>query len=265
MTVYQKSTGETLVDSSGRLLTPECPPSEECCPSSPFPPWTPGDEPEWMDPNPEPSPASGECPSGCVACSDCRTPCDPRSDGLSIRCCSPEDPDTITINVAGSLRIEINVIGSPLFVETYTWSGVRTIVPGVSDTTTATYRLVRTEGATTVLDVTTPLDLPENECPVPADFGQAFTGVNGGTPSRTCHGAYSTTDTSTGGGTTLTRTQNGYSDCRRGYFAATSDEVRTDGYRLQGETQAFAQITYSPDTCRTPRLCDPAAGGGFIP
>ncbi len=264
MTVYQKSTGETLVDSSGRLLTPECPPSEECCPSSPFPPWTPGDEPEWMDPNPEPAPASGECPSGCVACSDCRAPCDPRSDGLSIRCCSPESPDTITINVAGSLRTEINVIGSPLFVETYTWSGVRTIVPGVSDTTTATYRLVRTEGATTVLDVTTPLDLPENECPVPAEFAVLFTGGTG-TPSRLCHGAYSRSDAESFSGGSSTRTETGYSDCRRSYWSAQKNIDYTDGSYNYSESQAFAQITYSPDTCRTPRLCDPTTGGGFIP
>ena len=260
MTVYQKADGKTLVDSSGRLLTPECPPSEACCGSPEFPPWPPGDKPPWFDDGTPPAPTTGECPTGCLQCG-CTPPCTPRTDGYHIACCQPESPTEIIVRFSGTAtgRIDYEPGGSGDLLnqeievqQDSTWSSISGL--------TSTRREREWSNGVLIRDVTFEADAPPADCPVPPTG--VFVGFNvTPPPGSPCYGLKTIAETISGG----TRTSTMYSDCRRSYFQQSASSSIPGDRSGTATTQTFMQVTYTPDPCTTPRLCDPATNGGFIP
>lgn len=260
MAWIQRTDGKIIVTAAGKAYTPECPPPDECCDATTWPPWGGGDTPPWFETDPPPAPQTGECASGCDSCG-CTEPCTPRPDGLHVACCRPQSPTEIVVRFSGTATGRIDyepgtsgdLLSQEVLVEeSSTWSSISGL--------TGTYRQRQWTNNVLTLDLSTDASARDDDCPVPPTG--VFVGYSLSLPlGPPCYGLRSLIETVAGG----TRTSSIYSDCRRSFFRQTFSAAIPGDRTTSSSTQTFLQVTYTPDGCTTPRLCDPAAGGAFIP
>lgn len=246
------------VRQGGRGAPDSC--ADACCGGPGWPPWPPGDTPPWFDTGQPPAPQSGECSPGCDSCG-CTQPCTPRPDGLHVACCRPESPTETVIRFSGTLTGRIDyepgtagdlLSQETLIEESSTWSSISGL--------TGTRRQRDWANGVLVVDVTTDPGLQDDDCPVPPIAVNVGFGLNA-PPGPPCYGLRSLSETVTGG----TRVSTIYSDCRRSFYRQTFEADIPGDRTTSSNTQTFMQVTYTPDGCTTPRLCDPATNGGFLP